>query len=86
MKSHNPAELAPFSASWDWYGGFRHCYNFQSLQLLGEAKLGVQMRKPQEEFPVEIQKLIEEGIHWIKSSILKNWMSITNANLKSYIS
>lgn len=37
MKSYNPAEVAPFSASGDWFGGFKHCYNFQSLQLLGKA-------------------------------------------------
>lgn len=37
MKSSNPAEVAPFSAGSDWFDDFRHCYNFQSLQLLDEA-------------------------------------------------
>lgn len=37
MKSSNPTKAALFSVSRGWFEGFKHCYNFQSFQLLGEA-------------------------------------------------
>ncbi|XP_044537888.1 tigger transposable element-derived protein 1-like [Gracilinanus agilis] len=57
-KAPNPAEVAPFRASCGWFSGFKHRYNFQNLQLSGEAASAE--HKAAKEFPAVIQKLIKE--------------------------
>ncbi|XP_043826921.1 tigger transposable element-derived protein 1-like [Dromiciops gliroides] len=57
-KEPNPGDVAPFRASCGWFSGFKHRYNFQSLQLLGEAASA--QLKAAKELPALIQKLIKE--------------------------
>ncbi|XP_044537936.1 tigger transposable element-derived protein 1-like [Gracilinanus agilis] len=57
-KAPNPADVAPFRASCGWFSGFKHRYNFQSLQLLGEAASA--QLKAAKELPALIQKLVKE--------------------------
>lgn len=66
---------ALFSTMSSWFGGFKHRYNFQSLQKLGEAP--VQMRKLGRNFQQGYRKL--KAIHGIKFLILMKQVSIINA-------
>lgn len=66
---------ALFSIMSSWFGGFKHCYNFQSLQKLGEAP--VHMRKLGSDFQQGYRKL--KAIHGIKFLILMKQGSIINA-------
>ncbi|XP_068964673.1 tigger transposable element-derived protein 1-like [Petaurus breviceps papuanus] len=57
-KAPGPGDVAPFRASGGWFSGFQHRYNFQSLQLLGEAA-SAQLRAAKE-LPALIQKLVRD--------------------------
>lgn len=55
----NSVQVASGSTMNGWFGGFKLHYNFQSLQLLGEAPCADE--KATEECPAGIQKLTENN-------------------------
>lgn len=52
----NPAEVPSFSASSDWFSGFKNCYDFHNAKLSGEAE-SAEVAKT---FSIVLRNLIDE--------------------------
>lgn len=75
-------EVAPFSVTNGWFGGFKHWCNFQSFQQLGEDMTTDE--NAAKELPAVIQKLIE-GEGYELDQNLQFWLNMCIINACFYI-